>query len=191
MLNPFITLSPHDQRLARELAHARYTQDRRMHAKDLLQGSQYRKHAFEVIGVAGEMCFARWMGIDFDPNQRLIPGAPDFVIQGVKIDVKTSDRPNGDLVVSLSCKPGRANLYVYVSGTGAVWQIVGFAPESVLFQEKYLKDLGRGTCRVVPRSDLYSPHQLRQAISQFSRVRTQLRTSVKPERLSPINKIQP
>jgi hypothetical protein len=168
MLNPFIFLTPRDQRLARELAHTRYTQDRAAHAKDLLQGDPYRKHAFEVIGVCGELAFSRWMGIDFDPNQRLIPGSPDFIVSGVKIDVKASDRPNGDLVVPLSCKPGRAAIYVYVNGTGATWQIVGFTPESVLFQDKYLKTL-RTPCRLLPRQDLYNPHQLRQAVTQLSR----------------------
>jgi hypothetical protein len=177
MLNPFITLTPGDQRLARELAHARYTQDRAAHARDLLQGDPYRKIAYETIGVAGEMVFAKWYGLDFDPNQRLQPGSPDFIIDGVKVDVKASDRTNGDLVIPLSCRPGRAAIYVYVSGSGATWQIVGFTPESVAFQDKYLKDLGRGYCRLIPRQDLYSPYHLPQAIKQL---RSQLRSVIQP-----------
>lgn len=171
MLNPFITLSPDDVRLARELARIRYTQDRTSGVVDLLQGTQDRKQDYEYIGAAGEIAFARWYGIPFTREQKLIPGACDFTLQGVRLDVKATDRRQGSLIIPLSCRPGRADLYVYVSFAGSTAEIVGFIPEAVVFQDRYLRDLGRGLCRVIPRADLYHASQLAQAIRQLSRRR--------------------
>jgi hypothetical protein len=183
MLNPIIQLTPEEISLTRYLARKRARTDQVKGARDLLQGDQSRKATYEELGVAGEIAFSKYFGVPFNANETLIPGSADFWIDGVSLDVKTSDRHAGDLKIPVSCRPGRAVIYVYVSGSlegKGRFEIVGFIPEKNAFQDRYLKDLGRGPVRLIPRSDLYPASDLPRAIKQFSQA---IRRSVLTERL--------
>lgn len=81
--------------------------------------------AAHILGIMGEMCFARWTGLPIDETERRGgDGGVDFKLRcGLTVDVKTNKRPDGDLyLLSTDVESLRAHVVVLVtqSATGGI-----------------------------------------------------------------------
>jgi hypothetical protein len=169
-----VTLTRLECRLAYALAEERHGKDRQDGIPDMLQGDQSRRTEYELNGAGAEIAFSKWFGIFPNLGTVLERGAPDYSIHGVRLDVKSNDRPQGNLLLPWHLKRGRADIYIYLAGSvrRAHYELVGWTTEGIAFQDKYIQDLPRGKTRIVPRADLYPVFDLPRAIRQFANRRT-------------------
>lgn len=167
----YVTLSPVEINLAKSIAQARHYFDDANGVQEKLVGDPAKVQELEFIGVGGEIAFAKWMNVFPNISTVLVPDAPDYVIHGIAIDVKSSDRPDGDLIIPIHKKQESAGVYVYLNGSldRGKYDLVGWTTAKVAFQKKYERDLGRGLSRVIPRKSLYPCETLPKALDMMSR----------------------
>ena len=107
--------------------------------------------AIDIIGFSGELAFAKLVN-QFPATQTDGPSAVDLVVEGKAVDVKTTDRDNGQLLVRPKCRGNSAEIFVLMTGTldkGFVYH--GGLPAAEVFQDKYITDLGHGPTYAIPQ----------------------------------------
>lgn len=126
------------------------------HLHDEKKGEQTREEG-DVLGMLGELAFCKWANLypDLSPTARCV-GSADCYFRGFPVDVKTTKARDGALLAKPKLKDGNPfTLYVLVYQLSDYnYLIRGWAPHSILFQEKNLGDwYGWGECyRLVPEA---------------------------------------
>jgi hypothetical protein len=112
----------------------------------------------EILGVAGEIAFAKaknlYLDLSFDPRK----GGTDFVYKGKKIDIKTTEREDGRLLVPIWKTPEDSDIFVLVTGKIPTFRIRGFATASEVFANK--TSVGHGPCYAVSQDKLHPMTEL-------------------------------
>lgn len=113
--------------------------------KDTMKRSPRDPYAIHVQGVGGELAYARMKNLypllNFLPTQG---GADMFSRTGRSIDVKTTSKEDGDLLVSAHKRQDPCDFYVLMVACGPVFKCMGWACKEEIFQDANLRDLGRG-----------------------------------------------
>ena len=152
-----ITLSAGEVMLARLLASLRTGMNRVTNVKSTKFGDSDLFHN-EILGVAGEIAFAKsknlYLDLSFDPRK----GGTDFVANGRKIDIKTTEREDGRLLVPIWKTPEDSDIFVLVTGKVPTFKIRGFATASEVFANK--TSVGHGPCYAVSQDKLHPMTEL-------------------------------
>ena len=112
----------------------------------------------EILGVAGEIAFAKsrnlYLDLSFDPRK----GGTDFVLNGKKIDIKTTEREDGRLLVPIWKTPDDSDIFVLITGKVPTFKIRGFATSKEVFAHK--TSVGYGPCYAVSQNKLHPMTEL-------------------------------
>lgn len=159
-----ITLSPDDQKLVVETAAARYEANRAGLVKDRsICGSA----DIDLNGFGGEVAFCRLFDIepDFDISPRssaMGTDTGDCILNGKRIDVKTTERQAGRLLATRWKKPD-VDYFALMVGKFPQYECRGFMEVGKLLQPGRLIDLGRGLTYAASQSDLILTRQQKAA----------------------------
>ena len=104
------------------------------------------------LGVCGEMVFAKTFNIYLDLCFHNRSGGHDLVLKGKTIDVKTTAREHGKLVVPLKKKSSPSDIYALVTGNLPTFTIRGYATADKIFSS--VIDLGHGDCYGLDQNQL-------------------------------------
>jgi hypothetical protein len=147
-----IDLSAGEVMLARLLASLRTGLNRVTNVKSTKFGDADLFHN-EILGVAGEIAFAKsrnlYLDLSFDPRK----GGTDFICNGKKVDVKTTERDDGRLLVPIWKTPEDSDIFVLVTGKVPTFKIRGFATSDEVFANR--TSVGHGPCYAVPQNKLH------------------------------------
>lgn len=109
----------------------------------------------DLEGVGGELAFAKMMNLFPDFGALPRSGGRDFTSRKKQsIDVKTTDHPNGNLLVSTSKVSDPCDLYVLMIGAFPSYEYVGYAPKETVFMESNHVTLPHGKAYRVMREEL-------------------------------------
>jgi len=150
-----ITLNDMERRLVVAVAEARTTTKRSHQVVNQKIGPQSDQET-ERFGIAGEIAAAKAFNVY--PDLRIHTGGDDYdlIIEGRKADIKTSKRPDGNLIADR--KRGSAEIYILVCAETVNgkkgFTIVGWATTEELFKEENITDLGHGPTYLIPRDKL-------------------------------------
>jgi len=109
----------------------------------------------DLLGVCGEMVFAKrfnvYMDLTFGPRS----GGHDFkMTSGKTVDVKTTDRMDGRLIVpEWKANKEKSDVYVLVTGQVPTFTIRGYANADEIFNS--VIDLGYGPCFGLQQDQLH------------------------------------
>lgn len=152
-----IKLNEAEKLLATHLAKARYENARSKGKPDLKMGNQSNWET-DLEGIGGEIAACKHFGVYPDTETDLItlPKYDLVTKKGTKIDVKTTKYKNGKLLATLKKSKGECDVYLLVVGTFPEYNLVGWAKDSELLDEKNIVDLGHG------KGYALEQHQLKQ-----------------------------
>jgi hypothetical protein len=150
-----IILEPWEQSLATILGGLRQGLSSANGDKDTRKKSPRDPYAIQVEGMGGELAFARMRNLcpllNFLPTQG---GADMFTRQGKSIDVKTTSKPDGDLLVSPHKRQDPCDFYVLMVADFPSYQCKGWATRQDLFKDENLRDLGHGKVYLINQENL-------------------------------------
>jgi hypothetical protein len=149
-----ITLTPGEVMLVRIIASLRAGVNRTLGTPDAKRGPQDGFHT-DLLGVAGELAFAKRFNLYPDLTFNPRSGGHDFVSKnGNTVDVKTTDRCDGRLLVTPKKKAEPSDVYFLIVGDIPRFQLRGYATAKQVFEESNLTDFGRGECYAVEQKNL-------------------------------------
>lgn len=137
-----ITLTPAEQTVAKSLAVMRQQIARAVARVDQQIGEQDGWETDEQ-GIGGEFAVARAFNVY--PCLELNPDSGfDLLINGKKVDVKTTKYPNGRLLAKLNQRDDEVEVFLLVTGKFPEFTIVGYAATDELLNKENIIDLGHG-----------------------------------------------
>ena len=159
-----IILTPEDQALVVSLAERR-TQDSRESGYVDRKCSPDDGNHIDLLGMGGELAFARMKNLKPDLSGKR--NDYDCLYNGKTIDVKTTEAKNGKVRLNVSGNKytHRCDWYVLMLCDWPTFQLVGCAPESMVFDPKYERPnaYGKpGTYFSINASDLLSDSPIEQ-----------------------------
>lgn len=117
-----------DQREVEYAWHVAYGRLRHLHTRQdlsvrqLKTPEQNQRAAF--IGVGGELVVRKYMGMETEWTDPLVPGLADLTLGDCTVDVKTASNPNSGLIAR---RPLKMDAYVLVIASLYKFTIVGWA----------------------------------------------------------------
>ncbi len=154
-----ITLTEHEQRIAKFLAKERYDVNRENNVHDAKKGEQSNEFV-DLEGIAGEMAFCKLFNVYPDLEIKVTTqetDAGDCVLNGHKVDVKTTSYETGRLICA-TWKNDDVDVYALMVGQFPTYSFRGMANASYLKQESNITDLGRGKVYALEQSKLKYPN---------------------------------
>jgi hypothetical protein len=102
-----------------------------------------------IEGACGEIAYAKWRGVYFDPRINSYKGA-DF---GTNVQIRTRSNHDYELLIRDNDNP--EHFYVLVTGMAPTYRVVGWIKGSDAMKPEWRKDWGgRGEAWFVPHSAL-------------------------------------
>ena len=154
-----ITLTEHEQRIAHFLAKERYNVNRDNNVHDAKKGEQSNEFV-DLEGIAGEMAFCKLFNVYPDLEIKVTTqdtDAGDCVLNGHKVDVKTTSYETGRLICA-TWKNDDVDIYALMVGQFPTYSFRGMANALYLKQESNITDLGRGKVYALEQSKLKYPN---------------------------------
>jgi hypothetical protein len=151
------SLNPSEQRIAQWIAKQRHAVNRKGNVVNQRIGPQSDAWV-DLQGFAGELAFCALFNVYPDFSLEPRAGSHDCIWSGWRIDVKTTDRESGRLLIAPT-KTGTTDvdLFALMIGEFPTYRYVGcFESRNALVPAR-LGDVGRGPTYVVERSDLVPP----------------------------------
>lgn len=107
----------------------------------------------DEMGVMAEYAFCKYHNIFFDPTVHARSGTYDCVLKGKRVDVKSTNYPDGKLIATIK---GNADVDVFVLAviTGNVVRFPGYISAKLLYQDSNLTNLGHGTTYAIDQGML-------------------------------------
>ncbi len=93
----------------------------------------------DINGMGGELAAARIFGAYPDLTIVAADSLPGYDFRsrsGLRVDVKTTEWPNGKLLATLKTKVEDADMYVLVTGVIPRYQVIGYATADQLIREE-------------------------------------------------------
>jgi len=152
------TLNNVEQRLVKTVASMRNKDNRMKGIPDRKIGGD-DSVSLDVQGFGGEIAFSKTFNVYPDlviSARRSAADEGDVKWNGLRIDVKATPRDEGDLLVPVWKKKNAEQIDGYALMTGAfpTYCYRGMITTENVFQEHWLRDLGRGDTYVVPQNEL-------------------------------------
>lgn len=153
MAGMVVVLNEAEQRLARYLAAKRnqVCEDRGVENRRVGPQSDMESH---LEGVGAELAYCKLMNVYPDTDTDLWPDSDAITRYGDSVDVKTTRRPNGRLVMPLFKANKQSDLYALMVGTFPKYQLVGILRAEEVFRQENVHDLGHGPCYAIGQEDL-------------------------------------
>jgi hypothetical protein len=149
-----ITLTPEEVTLVRIIASLKAGVSRSMHVPDAKRDPR-DGFDLDLLGVAGELAFAKrfnlYPDLTFSPRSL---GHDFLTAKGKTVDVKTTDRQDGRLLVTPKKKAEPSDVYFLICGDVPRFELKGYATAEQVFDDGNLVNLGRGDCYAVEQKDL-------------------------------------
>ena len=136
------------------VAGMRHAENQNGRATDKQKGDQDPAE-IEADGVLAEMAFGKYFGYypDFTTHPRR--GGPDFIRRdGKKVDVKSTRRPHGSLVIILDKDKDEIDWYVLAIVDRDDVHLIGYTTAADAMVEDNIRDLGWGKTYFVDQQDL-------------------------------------
>tara|TARA_Y100000310_G_scaffold339078_1_gene430616 strand:+ start:1031 stop:1489 length:459 start_codon:yes stop_codon:yes gene_type:complete len=149
-----VTLNEAEQLTARVVASMRSGLNR---CAGTVDAKRCDRDGFEVDldGVAGEMAFALLKNLCPDLGALPRRGGHDFTTHDNQtIDVKTTSREKGNLLVGENKRQSPSDWYALMVGSFPTYEYVGSASKEQVFKEENLEELGYGKVYRVLRTEL-------------------------------------
>lgn len=148
-----VPLTESEQLVVRELARLRYELSR-MHNIPNERIANLPDGQIDLEGVAAEWAFCKALNVY--PDLEGGPRQYDCKYYGKTIDVKSTQREQGRLIVRPEKADDPCDYYALVTGTfPGPYTIRGVAEAQHVFAQKRLTDLGYGPVYAMPQADLY------------------------------------
>ena len=147
-----VTLSESEIGLARLVASQRTANNRVAQTQHNVNVPGQDNFNNEILGVCGEMVFAKEFNVYLDLTFHNRSGGHDLIYKGHTIDVKNTHLENGRLVVPLKKKNSPSDVYVLVTGNLPTFTIRGYATKNKVFES--VMNLGHGPCYALDQSEL-------------------------------------
>ena len=155
-----VTLTPGEVMLARTLAAFRTGMNRVTKVKQPVKFGNRDDFENDLVGICGEIAFAKRMNIYLDLSFNPRSGGSDFRLRdGSSADVKTTERDDGQLIVPVWKEKKPSDFYVLVTGKiptsrePAQFHIRGYATKKEIFASK--GSVGHGPCFLLKQKDLH------------------------------------
>lgn len=110
----------------------------------------------DLDGVVGEIAFCKWKNVCPDLSVSPRQGGADAVVNGKRVDVKTTRHPDGKLLAVVTKNIEDADTYVLAIVKDNEVDFVGWAFAHELLDDNNIVDLGRGQTYCLPQSRLRS-----------------------------------
>ena len=150
----FVTLTEVEKAWAKQWATAIYDASTGKNLHDAKVDTSVDSLELDIIGFSGELAFAK-MANQFPITNTDGPTHIDCVVNGKTVDVKTTHREHGQLLVRPSHKDDPAEVYVLLTGTRDTgYTYKGHMYAEDVFQPENLTDLGHGPTYAVPQHRL-------------------------------------
>lgn len=148
-----ITLDAGEMAVASVSAAMRTASNRTAGVADVKIGPQ-SQYQIELDGIVGELAFCKWKNVcpDLSISPR-IKGA-DAVVDGKRVDIKVTRRPDGKLIAPITKNVEDVDVYILGIVNDNEVDFVGWAFSHELINENTVRDLGRGKTYVIPQSSL-------------------------------------
>lgn len=108
----------------------------------------------DLDGMVAEVAFSKWRNCYPDLTIGARSGGVDCVLNGKKIDVKSTRYPNGKLLATLSKAVDEVDIYVLAVVNGNQVTFPGWAHSHELINEQNIVDLGHGRGYALNQSQL-------------------------------------
>lgn len=154
-----VTLTPREVRACISVAADRLTASTEAnlnHATTYQRGLLLRMQQ-EIVGACGEMAFAKARGMFWSPSVNTFHKSPDITGRGRDIEIRSTERDDGHLLVRDNDAPER--WYILVTGEPPVMCVRGYIKGSrAKADEFYRAPKGQRAAWWVPQSALSSFH---------------------------------
>jgi len=160
-INHSVFLNNLEIELSKELAYRRYHECETKNVMNRKVASRKTNKEIVESGVLSEIAFCKMMNIYPDFTYHVRKGSADCVIDGVAIDIKTTNLSNGQLLVTPKKEiDGGIDLYVLMTGDGKNFTYKGWKNSKDVYNKNNLKDLGYGSTYVINQKELNTSCQL-------------------------------
>ena len=150
----FVTLTDVEKSWAKQWATAIYDASTGKNLHDAKVDKSVDSLELDIIGFSGELAFAK-MTNQFPVTNTDGPTHIDCVVNGKTVDVKTTRRELGQLLVRPAHMDDPAEAYVLLTGTiDTGYTYKGHMYAEDVFQPENLTDLGHGPTYAVPQHRL-------------------------------------
>jgi len=130
-----VTLNETEQEIAILIAKKRTKANRDMGTKSGLLRFEGSKRA-ELNGFCGELIVAKALNLYPDLSTHVRSGGADVILLGNKIDIKTTEREHGKLMVTKEDNMNVVDAYILVTGKFPTYTIRGWTPYGNLIVEE-------------------------------------------------------
>ena len=138
-----ITLNASEIKICEWIAKNRYASNRNGGVSDKKIGPQSCEET-DLEGICGEFAFCKAMNLYPDLSISPRKGGDDVLLNGKKMDIKTTKYKSGKLLARRSKSETPSDVYVLIVVQRPSYNIVGWCSSVDLIQDKNLIDLGYG-----------------------------------------------
>jgi hypothetical protein len=149
-----VALTRLEYELAGVLAEARWKSNRKAGVTDQRRDDAQGHLQLDLTGMVAELAFAKHMNVYPDLTIEPRSGTPDFVIDGVRYDVKATHRPQGRLLATSDKKPDEVDRYVLAIVRREIVDLVGWATAGELIDPDRRLDIGHGPSYALSQEEL-------------------------------------
>ena len=160
-INKTVTLNDVEIHAGSELAFRRFHACERHNILNRKVASRKTNQEISELGVLSEIAFCKMMNIYPDFSYHVRKGSADCIIDGVAIDIKTTNLSNGQLLVTPKKEiDGGIDLYVLMTGDRKNFTYKGWKKSKDVYNKNNLKDLGYGPTYVIKQQELSTTCQI-------------------------------
>jgi len=154
-----IKLTDSELKICEWLGKNRYENNRSFSIQDKKIGPQSVQET-DIEGICGEFAFCKAYNLYPDMSVNTRSGGHDILINGVRVDVKTTKYKTGMLLASKDKKEHDSDIYVLVIGARPSYSIIGWCRSCDLIKNSNLVDLGYGFSYGLCQNSLYDSNSL-------------------------------
>jgi hypothetical protein len=149
-----LTLTASEVQVARFLASLRHQNDRQAGVVNQRIGPQSDEFT-DLNGLGGELAFCKLVNVWPDLTTEPRRGGYDCIVNGWRVDVKTTEYRGGKLVASLSKRVEDVDVFALVTGAfPGAYRIAGWAWAVELLQDHTIGNLGHGQGYILEQREL-------------------------------------
>lgn len=166
-----IELNPFEQRLAKALAKARYESSRSTKTRNMKIGPQSNE-VTDLEGIASEIAFCKYMNVYPDISVGSRNAADCTLHSGHTVDVKSTKRGNGRLLVAAWKKP-EVDIFALMIGEFPNYFTIGWISADQLLRPEMMLDLGYGKSYAASQ-DILLPMELLKELGNGKDIREKI-----------------